>query len=253
MARGVAAGLLMALVLAGGAAGQTIAGTVLEEGTQRPVSTALVRLVDRDGDLVRDVLADTLGRFRLAPPAAGEYYLEARRIGYEEWRSPLLALEADGTVAMDVLVRPLPVGLEGFEVTAQRRTITKRVERELRYYGLDPAALGRRLITREMIAAPPFKRDFSSILTWIPVPGLKGSGGEGASCYRFQRGVSLSGINCAVIVLNGVEASREILYVLDPEMVERLAVLTPSEARILYGIRGDAGAIMIWTSPPPGR
>lgn len=229
---------------------QTISGRVLEEGSEQPVSTALVRLVDGDGDVRADVLSDSGGNFVLAPPEAGEYYLEAQRIGYEPSRSPLLALTMDGSASVDLLVRPAPVGLEGFEVTAERRVIE-----ELRHYGVRPELLGNRLITREDIAAPPFKRDIRSIFTWNPIPGLRirtatnRSGAPTGLCLYFRRGVDFSP-SCGVVVLNGMEISSEVLTIMDPTIVEVIAVLTPFEAQTLYGHRGEAGAIMIWTGVP---
>jgi hypothetical protein len=232
------------------AEGQTIAGRVLEEGSERPVPTALIRLVDVQGELHADVLSDSLGRFTITPREEGEYYLEARRIGYGETRSPLLALTVGGEVPLDLFVEPLPVGLEGFEITVQRGVVRAQAERELRHFGLRPEALGRRLITRDVIAEPPFKRNFSSILTWNPVPGLHVAGSPQGPCYYFRRGVSFGGPGCAIVVLNGMEITGEVLSIIDPEGIEMVAVLTPFEAQTLYGVRGEAGAIMIWTGIP---
>ncbi|GMV05243.1 MAG: hypothetical protein AMXMBFR53_15220 [Gemmatimonadota bacterium] len=70
-----------ALPLSGGVAipsicaAQTISGRVLEEGSTRAVADAAVSLADRRGKTTVQVLADSAGRFVIAPREADEYRL----------------------------------------------------------------------------------------------------------------------------------------------------------------------------------
>ena len=94
--------ILTALVGTTEVEGQTLRGLVVEEGRESPVAGAAVSLLSRDGNHRAGASADSLGRFLLSPPAAGEYYIESARIGYETTRSPLLALAMADTVPFEI-------------------------------------------------------------------------------------------------------------------------------------------------------
>ena len=64
------------------AAAQVMQGSVIGANGEGPIATALVRLVDEDGEQVAITIADDRGRFRLEAPAPGSYRLQAERVGY---------------------------------------------------------------------------------------------------------------------------------------------------------------------------
>lgn len=230
---------------------QTILGRVLEEGRDAPVAGALVLLLDRNGEERAQALADAEGQFVIRPPAEGEYYLQARRLGYETTRSPLLALVTEGTAPLDLMMVPAPVGLEGLEVS-----VRAQAEQFLGQFDLSPAALGTRWIDRREIMAAPTRQDVGRVLQWQNIPGISlprpenlvpGSDQIGL-CVSFQRSRSGAGIGqCALVVLNGQVTDRQAALHLDPETVESIAVLLPTEATTFFGTPGGAGAILIFT------
>ena len=81
---------------------QTIVGRVVDESTETPILGAIVSLVTFTGEVDAQTLADDEGGFRITPTRVGEYYLEAARLGYETGRTPLLMLEMEGTVPLDL-------------------------------------------------------------------------------------------------------------------------------------------------------
>ena len=264
--RTLAATLLMAatLFLAAGAVlvaplhAQTLAGRVLDEVRESPVSGALVVLLDRAGEERAQALSDDAGNFVLAPPVAGEYYLAATRIGYQPTRSPLIALRMEGTAPIELMMQPAPIGLEGFEVEVDAEG---RAAEELRFSGVEPRDLGQRFVSQAEIQAVQVKQDVGSVLEYQAIGGMRvirpenlnpGSDDLGL-CVSLQRARRGSGMGtCAMVVLDGVPIRGDVALLLDPETVGAMAVLLPVEATTLYGTMGARGALLIWTKQGGG-
>lgn len=235
-------------------------GRVLDDARESPVSGAAVRLLDRDGRKKVETLADSLGRFVLAPPEAGEYYLEATRIGYQRALSPLLAFaDRDDRVQLDLMMSPAPIGLEGLAVEVDVET---RASEDLKLSGVRPATLGNRWISRRDIEAVAIRSDVGNILEHQSIAGMRiirpenvvpGSDDVGL-CVSLVRGRTGTGQGtCALVVLDGVPITGEQALFVDPESVEGMAVLLPTEATLLYGTRGGRGVLQIWTRRGGGR
>ena len=112
--------LLLALLLAlpAGLAAQSVSGRVVEQGTQQPVAGAIVTLLAPDGAAVRSVVADEAGAFTLAAGGAGEYRLQAQRIGYRTMISRPVALAQGEPAAVEVRLSPEAVALDPARVHA---------------------------------------------------------------------------------------------------------------------------------------
>ncbi|MGH7565042.1 MAG: carboxypeptidase regulatory-like domain-containing protein [Gemmatimonadota bacterium] len=98
-------------------AGQTIRGTIMEEGSSRPVSGGFVVLLDGQGIQQAATLSDAEGRFRLVAPMPGEYRLGVDRIGYLSVTTPLFPVPAGRTIEYRLAVRVEPVELAGIDVS----------------------------------------------------------------------------------------------------------------------------------------
>jgi len=241
--------LVTALLLPVAAAAQTLAGLVLAEAANAPVPGAMVSLVDRDGEHRAGATTDSLGRFVLVPPEVGDYIVEASRLGYETTRSPLFALEVGGSASLEIVLSPLPLGLEGFEVSVGREA-----ELLLRNFGMTPATLGSRWIDREDIEEMPLPAGPREAIRWRNIAGL--SVGETAHvvsplaelCVMFRRGRRGIGMDtCAIVLLNGVQISLVEAQNVSPHDLEAIAVLTPVEATTFYGTGASGGAVLMWT------
>lgn len=246
----VLAGTILAMPLGA----QTITGTVLDEARKSPVAGALVVLLDEEGEERAQALSDASGDFVIAPPEAGRYYLAVTRIGYHPTRSPLLALTFEGSAPLDLMMQPAPIGLEGFEVEVDART---RATEELRISGVEPRDLGQRFVDRAEIEAVAIRDDVGKVLEHQTIGGIRvirpenltpGSDPRMGLCVSLQRARRGNGMGtCALIVLDGVPIRGDVALALDPETVGAMAVLLPVEAATLYGSRGGAGALLIWT------
>jgi hypothetical protein len=245
-------GLLATWVCAGapaGAGAQTISGRVLEEGRGTPVSGARVLLLNRDEKRQAETLADSLGRFVIAPPRDGEFVLAAERLGYETARTPLLALTRAGTAQLDLTMRAQPIGLEGFEVSVEPELV-----RELRTLGHTPESLGRRWISRQDIEAVRAAVRTSDVIRWRSIPGVylpvtNQSPMVEPLCVTTQRAGNLRSAipPCAITVLNGMRVDPVEANQMDPSSIEAIAVLSPMDATTLFGTQGGGGAVLIWT------
>lgn len=100
-------------------AGQTIHGTIVEEGTSSPVAGGFVVLLAPDGTQRAATLSDAEGRFQLVAPAPGQYGLGVDRIGYLSVRTPPFTLPAGRTVEYRLSVRVEPVALAGIDVDVE--------------------------------------------------------------------------------------------------------------------------------------
>ena len=98
-------------------AAQTILGRVLDQANEAPVGDVIIQLIERDGTERLRALSDSDGRFVLAPPKAGEYFLATERFGYLATRSPLIALRMGGEAPLELMISPEPLGLVGLEVS----------------------------------------------------------------------------------------------------------------------------------------
>lgn len=254
MRRPAGAAWLLCTLLAGTplpASAQTLVGRVLEERRETAVGGAVVSLIDRQGRERLQVLADSAGRFVLVPPEAGEYVLQAVRLGYETTRSPLLALTVEGRTTLDLMMVPLPIGLEGLTVEVEAAANAM-----LRPFGLSTQQLRNRWIDRADIDAVAVKQDPAHVIQWQNIAGVfvarpessvAGSDDMGL-CVSFKRGRSGAGADrCAVTVLDGQIVPGPVAMMLDPDALEGMAVLTPVEATTLYGELGGAGAVLLWT------
>jgi len=253
--------MALAFVLAGGippsAAAQVIHGRVVDQIRENGIGDASVQLMTRDGESVAQTLSDAMGRFTVAPPGAGEYYLFVEGLGYHTTTSPLLALRAEGEVNLDVTMMPKPIGLEGLAVQVDVGSLAAE---QLTIAGIDPKNLGNGWITEAEIDAIEVKRDIGNLLEWAGTPSIrvirsenmtKGENGEGDDtglCFAFSSARTFLGEGrCALIVLDGRRISGEAATYLDPYTIGQAAVLRPIDARILFGTAGDAGAVMFWT------
>lgn len=111
--------LVFALVCPAAGGAQTVYGTLLERGTDRPIDLALVMLLTAEGDSVLTVLSDSTGAFRLAAPEAGDYRLAAAAMGYKPTVSAqVLSLPAGTAVTLQFRLTAQPIEIAGVTVDA---------------------------------------------------------------------------------------------------------------------------------------
>ena len=235
---------LFALVQAQPTLAQTLRGRVLDQGDERPLEQMAVTLLDRDAEALRVVFSDSLGRYELRMPAPGEYYVSAEGLGYETTRSPLLAVvDPDGVFSIDLSVRPSPLGIPGFVVTAERFEEINRRLRQL--IGRSPSSLRMPPIMRPEIEDHLARsHSIEDLVRWSSVPSLQVRTTSRGPCFLIRPGSTVRvPESCVGVYLNGVPLVLEAVPALPLDIVETAVIVMPDES-ILY----PTGAVLLYSA-----
>lgn len=98
---------------------QTLRGRLLERGTDRPITLALVILVGTAGDSLARAITDDLGRFTLTSPKPGDFALTASAVGYEDGRAGTFELGEGGEISVEFRLDLDPLALPGLDVVSR--------------------------------------------------------------------------------------------------------------------------------------
>ena len=213
---------------------QTVQGRVLDGATARPVSGAVVRLLDAAGDTVAVTVSDSVGAYRLQASAPGRFRLRTVQLGYQPAESAPFDLRADTTVvSLDVRMEAAPVPIQGVEVT------TDQANRRLRqFFGFSPGQLRVRPIRAPTLADHASRGDdLSDVVRWASVPNLQVQVTREGPCYRFR------GRGCLPVYLDGTRMNPRGVPEIPLQMLGTVVVLLPSEA-IAY----PNGAVHLFSS-----
>lgn len=212
---------------------QTVQGRVLDVEDDRPVPTALVRLLDADGDERALAAADTTGRYTIVAPEPGIYRLRAQRIGYEVMETPLLEMgRADGTYPLDLLVERAPIPIPGLEVT--NRDMDRQVGLLV---GVSPAALRHRPVRREELRDHVDRsHDLTDLVRWGNYAGIEVMEYDDGPCYLVRR------YGCLPVYLDGFALTPEAFELVPLDMLHTVMVLRANET-----IQYPAGAVLMFT------
>jgi hypothetical protein len=111
--------LLLLLPVPATLGAQTILGRLVDDATGRPVSGATVTLLDALDTRLTRVVTDESGRFLLVPRGAGEFRVEAARIGYATAMSPELNLARGERAEIELRLAVDAVRLDAIIVTGR--------------------------------------------------------------------------------------------------------------------------------------
>ena len=220
------------------ASGQEIRGRVLDERTEVPVATALVRLVDEDGTRRSVTLADTAGVYRIRVPGPGVFRLEAERIGYDALETPpLRAANSDAVYSLDLLMTPMPLELQGFTIETTR-VPDEQVDRSVRHMvGLSVASMRYEPIRFDDIQSHiEAGRVLEDVIRWEAKAGLFVRYTTEGTCYD-NRG------SCLPIYLNGVRVNQLFSGDWPLDMIYTIVIVTSGDGSIIY----PSGAILLYS------
>ena len=132
----VTIGVLGALCGVSPAGAQTVRGTLVEAGTNRPIPGAFVILEDPTGQVVSTTLTGSAGTWLLRAPIAGTYRLRADRIGYASVLSDSLVLRRGESTSHRLSVAVSPIGLTELAVEGVDGQCELLAEEGLAVYGV---------------------------------------------------------------------------------------------------------------------
>ncbi len=218
---------------------QTFQGRVLEDGTEAPVATALVTLLNADGEQVAVSIADEAGRYTVRAPEAGIYRLRAERIGFATFETPLLEAGAsDRTYTVDLVLRTDPLQLPGFTVETNRLS-NEAADRAVQLIlGISPASLRIRPVGYEAIQEHVDRaHNLVDLLRWEAKAGLVITTNHQGPC------ISVRARGCLPVYLNGLRLRRDFVETVPLEMIYRVVVVTSTDGSMVY----PSGAVLLFT------
>lgn len=216
-----------------GLVGQVVQGRVLDEEDDRPVVTALVSLIDANGEQRAVAAADSSGRYSISAPGPGVYRLQARRIGYEGMETPLLEMgRSDGVYPLDLLVRRSPVPIPGLEVT--NRDLDRRVRL---LTGISPASLRWKPLRREDLQSHVDRaHDLTALMRWGNYGGVEVMEYDDGPCYLIRR------YGCMPVYLDGFPLTPDAFDLVPLDMLHTVMVVSPNES-----IEYPRGGVLMYT------
>lgn len=225
----------------------SVAGTILDSKTGRPLPDAAVRVENAD----QSARTGTRGEFRLTGVAGSSVRLLVTRIGYQ----PITATVTVGNQAVRIELNEMVVKLDELVVTGtageqQKRTLGN--------------AVGQVQVsnTLQMVGPPAKIQDLLS----VNVPGVRimrasGAIGTGGTT-RIRGSGSLSLSNEPLIYIDGVRSNNQAavrsfgfngqespsrINDLNPEEIESIEILKGPSAATIYGTEASNGVIQIIT------
>lgn len=254
---GVAACLLGWSAMSAQLRAQTLSGTVVDSESRAPVSLAYVGLLAEGRELVAASLAGGDGAFTLRAPTSGAYFLYVARAGYQPVVDGVFELGEDGTLAVQVGLKPSPVALA--PVVVEGAPAESALD-QVGFYDRAAIGLGSFLV-REEIERLAVDR-LTDVLRTIPRLEVAST--------RPIIGLEAE-LNPEVTVRLGTEYCSPTLYVdgavvafgsrerdsgrairpddfVDPSEVEAVEVYTRiSEIPLRFDAMGGCGVLLIWT------
>ena len=98
---------------------QTIRGTLLQRGSDDPISLGFVALLTESGDSVTSTITDEEGGFLVTSPVPGNFLLLAAALGHRETTVGLFELGEGGELTVEFRIPVEPLTLDGLLVQAE--------------------------------------------------------------------------------------------------------------------------------------
>ena len=233
---GVCLAVLVLGLIPKAAAGQVLRGVVLEDGTDRPIPGAVLRLLDQGGGGRSLAIADSAGGYVLPVGSPGDYRIAAEAFGYYPFVSLLLSVGQQESYAVDVALVPAPVGLPGLEVAADRYA---ELETGLRLViGLHPNSLRYAPILRPTIDEHLAKgRGLPDLVRWSILPSITVKNATDSPCFQWRSR------HCLPVYLNGAPLYPEVVALLPLDVVDLIVFMGPKES-VAYPF----GAVLLYTA-----
>ena len=224
----------------------TLQGKVVDYQSGAPLVGASVLVLGTGSQ----VLTDSVGMFILADLPPGRHLVVTESLGYDS-RTDSVTVFSEEIVGIEVRMATGALEIEGLVVTARSR------------FGEETLNVGKRLdiMTRAEIEPLLVRvRTAGDLLQNMAVPGLRVretttqdplTGVRVPSfCVEVSRR-SAGGAGCrpAAIFLNGVYMAQpgEFLMMLDPNIIQRIEILSPIDAQFQFGSLAANGAVIIST------
>jgi hypothetical protein len=225
---------------------QRLVGHVVEEGTDQPVSSAAIVIINEDGREQGNTTTDDDGWFQFAMAAPGPYTIRITHIAYVSWRSESIDLGRGETVEIEVRLGTNVIPLEPLVVTTRSASRGRLAEFHRR---LENNPFGR-FIVREDIERRPAAR-VTDLLRIMPGITIRPAGGAFARYLITMRGGAAGGC-LPYLYVDGVRIRQSPDFPIDdllsPNMLEGVEIYTSfATAPAEYQASSGCGVVLFWT------
>ncbi len=239
------AGRIQDLVLLMSAEG-TLAGYVRDYVTGDPISGARVSVLGTQSG----VLTDLTGRFVMDDLPPGRHLIQTDHLAFEE-RTDSVTVFSEETVDIEIRMATEALEVEGLVVTARTRFGRTSLAGDAKRADF--------LSREEIDALLPRVSTTADVLRNMNTPGLRIrdvymvdeiTGVMVPSyCIEISRRSGGEGCRPAAVALNGVVVPfpDQVIRDLDPNVIDRIEVLSPVDAQFQFGSLAGNGAILIFT------
>jgi hypothetical protein len=260
MIDGRVATLLLALTLAPAAsAAQAVQGRLIARETQTPVRGGTVHLMAADSQVAAQAQTDSAGRFTLAAPRPGSYWLLGSAPGYEDSETDAFEVGPQGTRVSFVIGRAAVV-LDTVTAAATRAGEADRLWYGGFYQRLEQDQ-GGMFITKQQIERQRYVQ-LVDVLRQVPSfevqvgPGFQtGAGAENnmrdSRLVRVRLRQALSFRDCwSIFYLNGQQVEPESVMNLNTMEIEGMEIYTNGvvPAQFNSSMGAACGVVVIWTT-----
>ena len=220
-------GLKAALTPAQNSTAPKIVGVVTDSNTGEPLVGATVKVVGTTEGTATDVD----GRFEIRATKGST--LEVSYLGYTTKK-----IKVTDVKVLSITLSDQAQMLEGAVITAfgtaqKKETVTGSIQT------VRPNDL--------KVPATSLSTAFAGRLSGVIAYQRSGEPGNNGADF-FVRGVStMNGATSPLIVMDGVEITKDDLNAIDPEIIESFSVLKDATATAMYGTRGANGVLIIKT------
>lgn len=228
---------------------QVVQGYLMEAGTGTPVMSGWVMLLDTAYAVAASAVTTGEGAFRIQAPRPGSYYVLTEVLGYEPIIDGILDLEEEGSISIELYIKPKPVQMDSMIVAVERAQIFQHLEQS----GFNERMSGGfgHFITPEEIRRrnPSYYADL-----FRNTPGITLTGGGSFQGTQIHfRNASIRGGTCTPPVyvdgaqvitdMGGLEAAVDLHQIAAIEVYTR-ASSVPSQ---WGGTNAGCGVVLIWT------
>lgn len=213
---------------------------VVRDTLGKNVEGALVTLVDSTRRVAGAVRSNSTGHFRLRAPEHAYYSVVVRALGYELKATHWVEIDSLDAITADIQLVPAVTTLAPVRVESGLQGL-----RGVRALGLNPRAIGGRVVTpEEVLNHAGGARDYQDIIRSLAVPWIGFH--NGAKCLTYRRGM---GNRCMRTYVDGlrVDSLWTTSMSVPPEIIDHIIILRPTEGAVLYGGNSTDGVILIYT------
>lgn len=219
--------------------GVEVTGRVVDQGTQRPVQGALVRIESAEGE-VGQILTDEDGRFRFDRLELDTYLVAVEHLAYGAQMKWFTVSDVE-PIELELGLVPDAIELDALVVNVRSRDLGRAVDAGVRRDFVSRVEIER------LLGAARNVGDLVRTIPGVRVQNLRDrTTGQMRLCIEGSRTYT-PGCDSVVVVIDDLISDPEMLEDLPPNIIESIEFIPSLVAGMRYGVRTGSGVLEIFT------